>query len=66
MRFQFTVDVEVERSEGKFASRDELEAMILEWLESANEGTLEGENGGQYEVTDYEVTAEPIKKKYGR
>lgn len=57
MRFTFTVSVAIQRIEGKFASRDEMEAQIIEWLESACEGTLEGDNGGQYEVTDWEVSA---------
>lgn len=56
MRFNFAIEVEVERTEGKFASKDELQEQIQEWLEQANQGTLEGENGGQYEVTEWDVT----------
>jgi hypothetical protein len=61
MRFSFsyTIDVEVDRSQGKFASRDELEDQLREAindaLESADPGTLEGEAGGEYETTSWEV-----------
>jgi hypothetical protein len=57
MQFTFTVSVTVERTEGKFASRDEIEEAITEWLDAANEGSVEGENGGQYDVTDWSVEA---------
>jgi len=57
MRFTFTVEASVERTEGKFASRDEIAEAITEWLDGANEGSVEGENGGQYEVTDWVVTS---------
>lgn len=55
MTFTFTVTVEVERTEGKFATREELAEQILEALESAVPDQLEGENGGQYEVQSFEV-----------
>lgn len=61
MRFSFTVEVEVERVQGKFASRDELSDQMVEWLENANEGSLTGENEGEYEVTDW--TVEPLEAK---
>lgn len=54
--FTFTVTVEVERTEGKFAGREEIAEAIREELESADPGTVEGENGGQYEVVSFEVT----------
>lgn len=57
MQFTFTVSVEVNRTEGKFASRDELEEQLIEEISGADPGQLEGENGGQYEVTNWEVTS---------
>lgn len=77
MQFTFTatVEIEVERSEGKFASRDELAEQLLEAiqeaLDSADPGSLEGEMGGQYEVTMFEATVEeqeqpkPVKRRKG-
>lgn len=55
MRFEFTVTVEAERTEGKFASRDEISGMLAEALEAADEGTLYGENSGVYEITEFTV-----------
>lgn len=55
MRFIFEVEVEVERDEGKFASRAELADQIQEALEGADPGNLEGENGGQYTVHEWAV-----------
>ena len=43
MRFKFTVDVEVQHTEGKFASRDDLEEKLREALEGADPGSLEGD-----------------------
>jgi len=56
MNFSYTINVQVERMEGKFATRDELGEQILEALESCDPGSLEGENGGQYETVSWEVT----------
>lgn len=55
MRFEYKVTVEVERSEGKFASRDELSEQIREALEQADPQQLDGENGGVYEVNEWTV-----------
>jgi hypothetical protein len=55
MSFSFTVNVTAERDEGKFASKDELRDQCREALEGADPGTIEGENGGQYSVTDWSV-----------
>lgn len=60
MRFQYIVEVEVERTEGKFASREELAEQIQESLENAQLDSLEGENGGQYDVTDWSVSEQKI------
>lgn len=55
MRFLFEVTVEVEREEGKFASRDELSQLIIEALEGADPGQLDGDNGGVYNTIDWSV-----------
>jgi hypothetical protein len=56
MDFTLTVNVSVERTEGKFATKAELTEAIIEAIEQADPGTLEGENGGQYEVTTWDVS----------
>lgn len=59
MRFNFTVFVEVERTEGKFASRDEIAEQILEALDGANPGSISGvgaDGTTEYEIVDFEVT----------
>lgn len=56
VRFTFEVSVEVERTEGKFATREEISNEIVEALEGADIQTFTGENDGQYEVTDWSVT----------
>jgi hypothetical protein len=58
MHFEFVVSAEVERVQGKFATRDELEEQILEALDSANPDSLEGSEGGEYEVQDWNVEAQ--------
>lgn len=55
MDFSMIVNVGVERTQGKFAARDELEEQIIEVLQQAEPSSLEGENGGEYEVTQWEV-----------
>lgn len=61
MKFKFTVEVEVNRTEGKFATRDEIASQIQETLEDANPGSYDGDNGGQYETADWSVTEEVVK-----
>lgn len=58
MEFSFTVTASVERSEGKFASRDELEEQLVEAIESADPGSLDGDAGGVYDVVDWSVSAD--------
>ena len=54
-RFTVTLEVEVERVEGKFASRDEIAEAIQEVLASAGEGeSLSGigaDGNSEYEIT---------------
>ena len=66
MEFTFTVTVSVERSEGKFATRDEIEAQIQEALEGADPGSYDGENGGTYETSSWEVNVEEQPKRVRR
>lgn len=54
--FTFTVTVEVERREGKFAARDEIVEQLRDAIESADPGEVEGDNGGVYEVVSFEVS----------
>ncbi len=58
MLLRFIVEAEVEREEGLFASRDELEEQIVGELEGADPGSLDGDEGGSYTVVSFEVTAE--------
>lgn len=56
MRFQYTVDVEIQREEGKFMGKDEANDMLQEALSSADPGQLDGENGGVYSVVQWDVS----------
>lgn len=61
MRIRIVIEAEVERREGKFASREDLGDQLVEELEGADPGELEGENEGQYEVVEWIVTREEAK-----
>lgn len=63
MKFTFVVEVEVSRTEGKFATRDELADQILEALDDANPGDMTGENDGQYAVDSWDVNEQAQGKK---
>ena len=56
MHFEFKVEVEVNRTEGKFASREELSTAILEAIAESDPSEIETELGGLYEVTGWEVS----------
>jgi hypothetical protein len=56
MRFLYLVTAEVERDEGKFASRDELAEQIISEIEGADPGSLSGDEGGAYSVVDWDVS----------
>lgn len=66
MKFTFTVEVEVERDEGKFASREELAEQMVAALEGADESTWYGDNDGQYSTTDWTVTEQEQPKRRAR
>jgi len=55
MKFAFTVTAEVNRIEGKFASRDDIGEQIRSELEGCDPGSFTGENGGEYETVSWEV-----------
>jgi hypothetical protein len=57
MKFRFCIDVEVERTQGKFASREELAELIQADLEQA-QPDLSGcgaDGDSEYEVTSFDV-----------
>ena len=59
MRFSFTVEVEVERASGKFASREDIAEVIQEWLEGANEDEVYGvgsDGDSTYIVSEWTVS----------
>ena len=58
MRFVFTVEVEVQRTQGKFASREEVADQIAEALSSADIGNFTCDNGGEYETCSWDVNEE--------
>lgn len=56
--FKFMVTVELERSEGKFASRDEMAEQLESALIEADPGSLDGmgaEGTSCYDVVNWEV-----------
>ena len=58
MKFTFTVTVEVERIEGKFAPKDEIADALRDEIESANPGSVDGvgaDGDTSYEVTEFTV-----------
>jgi hypothetical protein len=61
MRFRFTVDVEVERTQGKFAAREEIAAKLLEAIEDANPNDISTDADAEYSVSSWETTEEEVK-----
>ena len=57
-KFTFTVEVEVERSEGKFAARDEMADAIREMIEGAEDGIygIGADGSSSYDVTSWEMS----------
>lgn len=62
MQMTYLVTAEVERVEGKFASRDELSEQIRTELEGADPGSLDGDAGGEYSVESFEVEEVVIER----
>ncbi len=68
MRFVFTVEIEVERVQGLFASRDEIGELLDEALNEANPDSIDqiGANGdSEYAVIPWDVS-EVIEPKKGK
>ena len=63
MRFVFTVEVQADRDEGKFASKDELADQLIEAIEQADPGQIEGDEGGQYSISDWVVSRDYAAEK---
>jgi hypothetical protein len=62
MKFKFEIEIEVDRVQGKFASREDIVEQIEGWLEGANEGEVSGvgaDGESEYEVVDYSVSEVP-------
>jgi len=58
MKISFEVHVEVERVQGKFASKDDIADLISDWLETANEDSISGvgaDGDSEYEILDWQV-----------
>lgn len=53
-RFKFVVEVELERTEGKFVSRDDMAQELLDAIESADPGSVDVDESS-YEVTNFTV-----------
>lgn len=62
MRFTYTVSVEVERTMGKFASRDEIGEALADAIEQADPGMISCDDGGEYEVVDFTVEEQAVKR----
>ena len=58
MEFTAKITCEVQRVTGKFASRDEIGTAIQEELANAEPDLSAMEDGGEYEVTNWDVTVE--------
>jgi hypothetical protein len=55
MNIVVVLQVEVERDEGKFASREELEEKILDEVSSADPSILSTDDDATYSVTSWEA-----------
>lgn len=59
MKITIAIDIEVERVEGKFASKDEIAEAIADELDAADPGTVSGvgaDGASEYEITSWEVS----------
>lgn len=60
MKFTFTIEVEVERESGKFASRDDVEEALRTELEGADPGQVDGvgsDGDSVYTVASWDVSS---------
>ena len=56
MRMTFTIEVELEKGSGKFASKDEIADKIMEDLESADPGTIFSDDNAEFNVVQWDVS----------
>lgn len=63
MIFKFEVTVEVERTQGKFASRDTIESVIQDVLSDSNPDEITTDEDAQYNITSWDVDAMPAPKR---
>jgi hypothetical protein len=56
MKFKFEIEVEVERTTGKFVSKDDIRAGIESALTDADPGTMTVGDNSEYETTSWEVS----------
>lgn len=60
-RIRVTIDVELERIQGKFASRSEMAEAIIDELEGADPGSIYGigaDADSDYEVVGWDVNSD--------
>lgn len=55
MIIKFTVEVELNHTQGKFASKEELAEQLKAEIEGADPGSVTGDNDGEYEVSSFNV-----------
>lgn len=70
MQFTFTVNVSVERVQGKFAARDDIADALIQAIEDAiGDADVSGHDADgafEYEINDHDVTEEPQPKRQRR
>lgn len=64
MTIKILLTVEVERTQGKFESKEGLAEKIIEEL--SDPGTITGDNEGEYEVTSWEAEYVEDEKPKGK
>lgn len=59
--FKFVVEVSLNRTQGKFAPRDDLGEEIRQAIDDANPGSINAGDDGEYDVESWDVSEEEIK-----
>lgn len=62
MNIQLLINVEVNHVTGKFASREHIVEKLVEEIEGADPGTVETDDGAEYNVDSFSV-AEHVETK---
>lgn len=55
MKITLIVEVELRHTQGKFASKEDLTEKLIEEVEGSDPGTVESDDGAEYEVDSFEV-----------